>query len=233
MSISFKFLNKDSLSDMGIGVLKRPLIPTPERRVQQIPVKGRNGVLLIDEKSYSEFTIPVECIVEDSDIPHKADAIKAWLLGGSGSLIFSNDPNRKYNATVVNKFDIAEAIENFGEFIVMFLCQPFKYDIINSVITLNASGGTVVNTGTIYSEPKITVYGNGNISLTVNGNTVTLTGVNGSIVLDSVIEDCYLGTNNLNGKMTGEFPLLQVGNNLITWSGAVSKVEVIPNMRWL
>ncbi|WP_333861422.1 hypothetical protein [Clostridium sp.] len=52
--------------------------------------------------------------------------------------------------------------------------------------------------------------------------------------MNSVIQDCYDdGGNNLNSKMTGEFLKLKSGENTIEWSGGVTKVELLPNWRWL
>ena len=54
------------------------------------------------------------------------------------------------------------------------------------------------------------------------------------IIINSEIQDCYDNEgNSLNEKMTGEFPRLKPGVNNIEWTGDVSKVEILPNWRWL
>jgi len=56
--------------------------------------------------------------------------------------------------------------------------------------------------------------------------------VSSSITINSVIEDCYGNSNeNLNNKMSGDFPKLAPGVNTISWIGSVNKVEVVTN--WL
>ena len=54
-----------------------------------------------------------------------------------------------------------------------------------------------------------------------------------SIVLNSVIQEAYQEETLLNEKMDGEFPVLQPGNNLISWSGDVTRLVITPNWRYL
>ena len=51
-------------------------------------------------------------------------------------------------------------------------------------------------------------------------------------VLKKLRED-YQGNTLLNDHMNGEFPVLKPGANAISWTGAVSKVVVRPNWRYL
>ena len=85
----------------------------------------------------------------------------------------------------------------------------------------------------MYSEPVITVYGTGDITLMVGTTIVELEGITGSITLDSELQEAYSGTTGMNSAMSGEFPLLKPGMNAISWSGEVSKVEIQPRWRYL
>ncbi len=85
----------------------------------------------------------------------------------------------------------------------------------------------------MYSEPVITVYGTGDITLMVGTIIVELEGISGSITLDSELQEAYSGTTGMNSAMSGEFPILKPGMNAISWTGNVTKVEVKPNWRYL
>ena len=85
----------------------------------------------------------------------------------------------------------------------------------------------------VYSEPVITVYGTGDITLMVGTVIVELEGITGSITLDSELQESYTGTTSMNSAMSGEFPLLKPGMNAISWTGEVSKVEIQPRWRYL
>ena len=52
--------------------------------------------------------------------------------------------------------------------------HPFRYLNNDAVVTLTGNG-TVNNPGTVYSEPVITIEGNGDVSLTIGKQTIQLT----------------------------------------------------------
>ena len=91
----------------------------------------------------------------------------------------------------------------------------------------------MLNPGSVYSEPLMTVYGSGDITLMVGMTVIELTGVSGSIVLDSVLKEAYKDTTLMNERMTGDFPVLNPGMNAISWSGTVTRVVIQPNWRYL
>lgn len=229
---SFKFQGKDSYTDFGIKVEKRPIIPKPQRNIQYVEVPGRSGSLKIDDATYKDIIIPVQCGFKDEFVADKADRIKSWLDSGEGPLILSNQPDKYYLAHVSDQIDISQEFKVFGKFLVNFRCKPFKYDLDNSVITLTAAG-TVTNPGTVASEPIIVVTGNGSIILTINGIDIQITGVSGTLTIDSVLKDAYKDTVLLNSQMNGDFPVLISGYNTISWTGAVTSVQITPNWRWL
>jgi predicted phage tail component-like protein len=233
--LSFNFGGKNSYDDFGILIAKRPTLPSPKRRINTINIPGRNSNLRFDEKTYEDITLTVECSVKDNlNIADKIDAIKAWLFeAGESDLIFNFQADKKYIAQVVNAIDFSQLYKFFSEFPIIFNCRPFKYVVDNSIITVN-SQGIVNNIGTVYAEPKIKVFGSGNIILTIGSQVLQLTGINGHIIIDTFLQDCYDDNgSNLNNKMNGEFPILNVSDNNISWTGAVTKLEVTPNWRWL
>ena len=62
---------------------------------------------------------------------------------------------------------------------------------------------------------------------------IELSGVSGSITIDSELQETYSGSTPCNEKMEGEYPLLQPGSNAISWDGNVSSVVVTPNWKTL
>ena len=99
-------------------------------------------------------------------------------------------------------------------------------------MTISNGSAVVGNPGSVYSEPIIHVYGSGDITLIVNDTFIELEGIEDSVVLNSVIQEAYQGETLLNEKMEGDFPVLKPGNNLISWSGDVSRVVIAPNWRF-
>lgn len=231
---SFNFLGKDSFLDFGIAVEKRPPIPKPERNIDYVDIPGRSGSLKVDYKTYKDIIIPIQCwYIGKDDVVEKADEIKAWLDGGEGDLILSNQPDKKYIAHVSGEIDITQEMRVLGEFLVNFRCQPFKYLVSNDVITLTSTPSTVNNIGTVAAQPVVKIYGTGDIDLTVNAAVIHLTCITDYITIDSVLMDAYKDTALMNANMNGEFPILQAGANVIEWTGTVDRIEITPNWRWL
>ena len=95
------------------------------------------------------------------------------------------------------------------------------------------SGSFVTNPGNVYAEPVITVYGSGSITLMVGMSIADLSGIAGSITLDTPLMEAYSGVTSMNSAMSGEFPVLLPGVNAINWTGNVSKVVIEPHWRYL
>lgn len=205
-----------------------PSIFKATKDIQKIEIVGRDGFLTQDNGSYKSIIKSVECTIRDLS---QVDFICSWLTGG-GEVIFSNESDKKYKATIINQIEFSKILQQFHSFIIQFECQPHKYSISNNLITLTAVG-TVFNPATANSKPAIKIYGTGPINLTINGITINLTSVVDYVTVDSDLMDCYKDTVLMNNYMTGDFPLLIPGNNTISWTGTVSKIELTPNWRWI
>ena len=91
-----------------------------------------------------------------------------------------------------------------------FEVQPFSYDIFSQPL-IKTEPFKIFNIGTFDSEPIITIFGSGNITLKVNGQNVYLTGITDKITLDSEMQNAYRGTASMNNKMSGDFLILMPG----------------------
>ena len=112
-------------------------------------------------------------------------------------------------------------------------CVGMAANMIGVRKRITTSGTIVTNPGSVYSEPKITLTGSGNITLMVGTTIVELTDITGSIVIDSALQEAYIGNTLMNDHMSGDFPVLKPGQNAISWSGNVTRVVVRPNWRYL
>ncbi|MBR3428680.1 MAG: phage tail protein, partial [Clostridia bacterium] len=100
-------------------------------------------------------------------------------------------------------------------------------------VTITTSGETITNPGSVNSEPLITVYGSGNITLMIGTTIVELTNVSSNIVLDCALKEAYKGTTLMNDHMSGDFPVLKPGLNAVSWSGNVTSIVISPKWRYL
>lgn len=238
--LSFKFDGKNSYTDFGIIISKRPTLPSPKRRVSYIDIPGRDSSLVYDERTYENITIGVECKIKDRNLLEKIDDIKAWLLSaGESNLVFSFQEDKKYIGQVVNSIDFSQVVKVFSEFIIVFNCKPFKYAVDNIPITKTSGLETVIaNPGTIVSKPIIRATCNGSGEFKINGKEVRVLDLDEQVViLDSELEESYYYVDgkmvNANSNISGQFPILNIGSNTISFSGGISKLEITPNWRWL
>lgn len=218
-------------TDMGVIMLKAPSISIPQRKVNEIKVSGRNGTLHEDEQTFGNYTKEAECHVMDRS---QIDEVCKWLTG-FGEVIFSSEPDKVYRAYIKNQISFGSILKNINDFLIQFDVQPFKYRANPLRDDLELTAPTIIrNSGTVYSEPIITVYGSGDITLTINGVDFPLYGVSEYITIDSEMMEVFKGNMNQNSKYGGEtFPRFEVGENSISWTGNVSRVEIHPKWRWL
>ena len=226
----FTFNGIDS-REMGVIVTAMPETVRAERRIESITVAGRNGSLHTDEGVYESYDRTMECALIKRA---RLDEITAWLVG-SGEMAFSTEPDKVYRVTIANKISIAQMMRVFQKFQVILDTQPFKYSVNAAGDALELTAPTTIrNSGTVYSEPLITVYGSGDITLNINGEDFPMYGVQESITIDSEMMEVFKGSTNQNGKYGGaEFPRFEVGKNEISWTGNVSKIKIQPRWRWL
>ena len=216
----------------GIHVLEQPPVTIPSERVAFTDVPGRSGSLtqLEGDDVYDEMVLTANCLIDD---PSRITEIAAWLRG-SGTVTFANRQGGFYHARVVNQIPFEKTLRGnpHRSFAINFRCKPFWYLSDVEPITLTTSGTFITNPGSVASEPVITVYGSGEITLMV-GMTITELEITDKITLDTPLMEAYSGSTSMNSCMSGDFPSLLPGKNAVSWSGNVSRVEIQPNWRSL
>lgn len=225
--------NGTKCTEKGIIVLEQPLLTVPAERTTSINVPGRPGSLIKTEGMdvYDDMILTAACYLRH---PSAIPQISAWLKG-SGTVTFATRPGGFYYARIANQISFAKILRGNPQrsFAVNFRCKPFWYVNETQTIVLTQSGQFIVNPGTVYAEPVITVYGNGDITLMVGTTVVELTDISGSIILDSVVQEAYTGNTLMNDHMTGDFPILMPGSNAVSWAGDVTRIVIAPNWRYL
>lgn len=133
--------------------------------------------------------------------------------------------------------------------VVYELATPIEIDLtpvnVSSVLGQNNIWCNTGDTEVVYVEPtenptewpskprlEITMAGAG--TLTVNGKTWSIGSYTGTLICDSEIMDWYDASNLKNSLVSGDgFPELQPGENIITYTGGITKVVAKPRWRTL
>ena len=220
--------------ELGIIVVEGPPEVLAQEEYEEIIIEGRNGTLIENKGTFPnvEKSFILTTIDLDQDIDLMIEKIKMWLFNIKDNKILYAIPNR-YNIVkkVVIEEDIKTTFEEYGDFKIKFLCEPFYYDLLEKNITITEKGTKFYNKGDFNSNPKIVIYGTGDLQLTINDTTVQINNVDERVLLDSKLFLCLdKDNNNKSIDMIGNFPTLDIGENTITWVGNITKLDISPRI---
>lgn len=227
----------------GVETLALGSVCVAERRDDSAAVAGRSGLVhrwdgAVEEVDqtltvYLPYAQPGRTVAPFSQI-------RAWLKG-YGRLTLSTEPGYYRLARLTDLIALDPVVEGFEDLkgAVNFRCDPYLYHVSAPAQTLTAAA-ILTNPGTAAAAPTLTVTATGDVDLLIGGQTVLLTDLTGSIVLDCAAQEAYSVDasgvmTNLNDHMAGDFPLLKPGANAISWSlgedAALTSVAITPNWR--
>lgn len=217
----------------GLIICELPPITKPKMRTSITKIDGRDGEI-IEELGYESYTKNVKIgLTKNYDV----DSIAKYFTG-EGTLIISDEPKRVYNSKIIDKVDY-EKLLRFKTATVKFHTQPFKYlkDEPSKKLIISSETSLIVkNQGLEKAKPIITLYGSGTIEILINNNSIftyTFPEGDSSVVIDSIQEEAYLDGIFKNRNMLGIFPILEPGDNVITWTGTLTQIIVEPKSRWI
>ena len=147
---------------------------------------------------------------------------------------FTNNHTGSWNDShVEQQFALVDGL--FAAATVTFNCQPYMVESVVSEILFDVPGETsmITNPGSAEALPFIEVNGSGDATFSINGSEITIAGMteNVPVYLDSSAG--YVYTAEGATSMTGDFPVLVMGQNTISLGAGVSSLLVKPNWRWI
>lgn len=225
---------KSSLYIQGLLISELPPVSKPQMRTQVDTVDGRDGDIVTD-LGFQAYDREVSIgLTRNFDIDDVTD-----YFNSEGIAIFSNEPTLYYKYKIVQQIDY-ERLIRFRKAKVVFHVQPFKYSTIETPLAYEIDEQTAIkvfNSGNYKSKPKMTIYGTGQIVLALNGtNILTINlGAEGSITIDTATLEAYKGTVLKNRLVKGDYDKFALikGENTISWTGTVSKIEIDDYSRWI
>lgn len=226
-------LDSTNIKDLNLAVKERPAIPTAEQDVDRKEIRGRNGSVT---KKYAfkdrEYAVAFNFL---ENTPFKPAFRRAKLvLFSAKKLSFEDDPGIYQIIKSVSIDDADNDIEEYGEFTVTFILDPFDYEETDPVVF--TAGGNLDNPAW-ESDPIITVTMAGTGHLNIGDQELILNDVNGDLVIDCDQKNAYMITDgnimNMNSHMVGDFPVIKRGGQMISFDGDISKVEIDPRRRWI
>lgn len=224
------FNGVDSREIEGLIISELPPITKPEMRKEETVIKGKDGSIY-EALGYSPYEKPVLIGLRGN---FNIDEVIKYF-NGEGEIVFSNEPDKVYAASVFGRIDYTRLLR-YRQATIPFIVQPYKRKLGEVAAKITTMPATAFNAGLEESRPLITLVGSGVVSISVNGAYVfeyTFPEGETEVVIDSEKEDAYLEDVLKNRNMNGEFPVLQPGINNIEWTGDVQSIEILPRSRWL
>ena len=225
-------------TDYGLFVTKKTDVFTAAQRdssLQSVP--GRDGDVVIDNGRYKNIplTYEMQLVTTASDFASRAKAIREWLGTTTGYVtLFDSYDENYFRLAVAQSVSVSQDKDFEGKINFAVNCKPFRYSFAGQNRIELTSSGTVTNPESSYALPHIKITGSGNVTLHINNNSYQLSTISPNIEIDSEMMSVYRGTTLLNSKAGfDEFPVLDPGDNSISWTGAVTKVEIVPRWRCL
>ncbi len=218
----FKDISSENFNNLIVENL--PPISSPPQRYDIQEIDGSSKVI-INELGYKAYEKPIKLGFKNHDTYN----VESWLKG-KGKLILSNELDKYYDAFVLEQIDYKQVLR-FKTATVTFLVQPYKHATGEE----ETESRVLINQGNTECLPLMTIYGSGKVGILVNGVKQCEITIDGYVTLDGEEEEAYKDNldNRRNRVMIGKFPVLQPGENTLSFTGNVTNVKTLVRSRWL
>lgn len=244
------YFNGHFLYELGAVITQPPTLITPKRDIEFFSIPGKSGDSIIDNGRYENKTlrfpiraVPTFCNLSLQDFKYK---LSDWLQVGDYNYKEYRDTYNPghFRKGVVTEIEETVAVErDVYETAVTFNFDPFLYNDAGlqtvTYTNLISTPAYLTNLEQWESEPIIKVSGNGMFTVTISGNsfTITLESSDGEITIDKPNENVYDSDgNDCNDKINAKkLPYLKAGQNKISVIGTGDNftLKIIPNWRRL
>jgi len=223
-----------SSQDFGIVVENPPAIKRPARKFTKYSVPGRNGDIVEQQDAWDNYTQTYTIWAGGNDYgsaPITYSAISSWLLSPKGyqRLEDNFEPDIFREAYFVGPVEADNLLTKVGRCDLSFVCKPQRFLKIGEKTTSYLlSGSELYNPTQFDAKPLIKVTGSGSGTVTLNGVTMTITGMTDYLYIDCEAQNVYrLESENKNSLVSGSFPTIAPGKNTLTFTG-VTQIDITP-----
>lgn len=214
-------------------IASTPKIVKPSRKMTKAVIPGTNRELVEMEDAWETYDQPYNLFIGDGTedcVPDLIDAVSN-VLNKSGWQTLADDYDTDHYRLAYYKggFEVNNKRTRVGTFTVKFCCRPERFLTSGDTPVSIPSGEAIANPTSYNAKPLIKITGSGDGTLTVGETTMSFTGIVDYLYIDCDRMDVYrLSTENRNNLMTGEFPVLKSGNNIIAFTGGITACEITP-----
>lgn len=239
--INFKGLDS---RDFNLLIRTKDTYKRAERDISFISVPGRSGDVVIDNNRYKNveiqygvrlFATQLSNLKDNENFFYSYEEISRWLTsdGNYYKLFDSYDKMYYRKACLINGFNASQPHHSVADFDLKFNCKPFRYRFDGDDIIEVTNQNTVIENTEIYeSLPYIKIWGSGDIYLHIGGRQYNFFSVSDYVECDSESMNVYKSMISKNAYYQGTaFPTFEAGENNISWSGNITKIQIKPRWR--
>jgi phage-related protein len=226
-------LNGVDSRDFGVYISGQGTFSAPRREYNMIPIPGRNGDLVGNEKRFENLELTYPAFIYTNFKQNIRD-FRNFLLSlvGYHTLTDSYHTDEFRMALYEGEFEPEVQPRNdAGQFDIVFNCKPQRFLNSGTEVTTLTASGSITNPTRFASQPLLRVYGSGQLG--INSDTITISRADVYTDIDCAMMDCFKGTTNRNQFVSFSsynFPVLQAGENNFSLGSGISRVEITP--RW-
>lgn len=222
--------------DLGVIVEHYPRVVFPEKKISSFEIPGRNGKEVIDYGVFSNYEQQYDVffdVKKQGGLNAAIPQIASWLLGENGYLRLEDSyfPDFYREAIVVNGHEFLSYFHEYGRGTITFNCKPERYYKIGERELTVLNGETLYNPSGFRSYPIYQLNNSqSSIVLTLNENSVSRTvNISGNTHIIDVKSHTVSPNYNTN-DFTDDYEKLRLGKEtIITWTGGLDELHIIPN----
>ena len=210
-----------------------------------ITVTSSNGSIKVAGKATSDVDIEVPIESMSLSGSYTLTASASGSAAGCALRLIDGSPSRSFGGSYMElKSDgdstMTATADSNAEYDALWLYIKAGTSVNFTLSVTMASDSfneiALTNRGNVVSRPTVTIYGSGNVELAINAVTVLSFSIEGgSITIDAEEMNAYHGNALMNRCVTGDYSdlRLNVGENVISWSGDVTGIRIEDFSRWL
>lgn len=222
-----------STKEFGIFISGEGTFSSPERNTSSQEVPGRNGALLFDMGNYKNAPVKYPAFII-SGLPTR---IRDFLNFAGAQIGYQRleDTYHPYEFRMAKfktnpSIDTAGYMNKSGKFTLEFDCKPQRFLKSGEEITTLEADGVILNRTLQNAKPLLRVYGTAG-SIEIGAETIEISAIDDYVDIDCEIMDAYKGAVNCNSNVSfTDDIVLSPGDNNISLSGGITKIEITP--RW-
>ena len=222
-----------STKEFGIFISGEGTFSSPERNTSSQEVPGRNGAILFDMGNYKNMPLKYPAFI----IKGLPTRIRDFLNFAGAQIGYQRleDTYHPYEFRMAKfktnpSIDTAGYMNRSGKFTLEFDCKPQRFLKSGEEITTLEADGVILNRTLQNAKPLLRVYGTAG-AIEIGAETIEISAIDDYVDIDCEIMDAYKGAVNCNGNISfTDDIVLSPGDNNISLSGGITKIEITP--RW-